>query len=69
MGYHSNEETTKKAINDAQRFINDRARLEHALRIALKKLSVSDCDQEKIISDVRSCNFDSINAVNEIVRD
>jgi hypothetical protein len=61
MGYHNNEETTKKAIRDANRFINDRSRLEHALRLALKGLGIADSGpQETIISEVKSANFDSI---------
>jgi hypothetical protein len=61
MGYHNNEETTKKAIRDANRFINDRARLEHALRQALVALGVSDSGTlTDIISDVKSANFESL---------
>jgi hypothetical protein len=63
MGYHANEEATKQCIKDAQRFINDRARLEYGLRIALQKLGVRDEEQNKIVQDVRSNNFDSLSQV------
>jgi hypothetical protein len=41
----------------AQRFINDRARLEHALRICLKKLGVDANQQELIVAEVKNANF------------
>jgi SOS response regulatory protein OraA/RecX len=69
MGYHSNELTTKKAVNDAQRFINDRSRLEHGLRIALKKLGASDLEQDKIVSDIKASHFDSITAIKGIINE
>jgi hypothetical protein len=61
MGYHNNEETTKKAIRDANRFINDRARLEHALRQTLIALGISDSGAlTDIIIDVKSANFERL---------
>jgi SOS response regulatory protein OraA/RecX len=61
MGYHSNEETTKIAIKDACRFINDRSRIEHGLRLALDHIGISKQNQDSIINDIRSSNFDSLN--------
>jgi hypothetical protein len=61
MGYHNNEDQLKKCVNDAYRFLNDRARLEHALRIALKGLGADASLQDKIVADVRAADFDSIN--------
>jgi SOS response regulatory protein OraA/RecX len=61
MGYHNNEETTKNAIRDACRFINDRSRLEHGLRIALDHVGMSEHKISIIINDIKSSNFDSLN--------
>jgi hypothetical protein len=64
MGYHNNEETTIKAIRDANRFINDRARLEHALRQTLVALGVNDSSTlTGIIHEVKLANFERLNRV------
>jgi len=48
MAYHNNEATTKKAVNDAQKFINDRERYRYAL-----SLIVSD----EVIEKIREADF------------
>jgi hypothetical protein len=64
MGYHNNEETTKKAIRDANRFINDRARLEHALRQTLIALGITDSGTlTDIVSEVKSADFKRLNGI------
>lgn len=66
MGYHNNEETTKKAIRDANRFINDRARLEHALRQTLVALGINDSGTlTDLINEVKSANFERLNEVTQ----
>ena len=62
MGYHRNEETTKRAVKDAARFANDRARLEHALRFTLFHLGrIGDSEQlDEIVADVRKADFSSL---------
>lgn len=60
MGYHSNEETTKRAVSDACRFINDRARLELALRTALTSLGAPEQQRDAIVADVRAADFRSL---------
>lgn len=57
MGYHSNEATTKKAVNDAQRFINDRARLEQALRLTLDHVGIGSQERDAIVEDVKRNRF------------
>jgi len=59
MGYHNNEDTTKKAIKDCQKFINDRTRLEYALEYILNNF----CNEEqtnKIITDIKKAKFNSL---------
>ncbi len=57
MGYHNNEATTKKCIKDAQLFINDRARLEHALRLTLNSIGISQSTQSEMIERAKLCDF------------
>lgn len=60
MGYHDNERTTRKAVADACRFINDRERLGFALRLTLSTAGIQGVQQDRIINDVRACQFDSL---------
>ena len=53
----ANERTHAEA---AYQFANDRARLEHALRQVFTALSVGELQQNKIITDVRACEFASL---------
>ena len=61
MGYHNNEEQLKRTIKDANRFINDRARLEHAFRKTLVTLGADREQVENIVSDVRKAKFITLN--------
>ena len=69
MGYHDNEATTKKAVKYACQFINDRERYRYALSQALGALGQSKVNQEKIIEDVRKCDFTSLTNVTENIYD
>jgi len=60
MGYHANEETTKKAVKDAYRFINDRERFKHALRECLSARGIPERQRDEIIKNVRECDFNSL---------
>jgi hypothetical protein len=60
MGYHNNEETTRKAIRDACRFINEKTRLEHALDATLLHLGVPKPKRLGVIQDVKGCDFRSL---------
>lgn len=60
MGYHANEETTKKAVADACRFINDRARLEFALQTTLATLGVCEQQRSKVVTDIKAADFRSL---------
>jgi len=63
MGYHSNEAQAKKFIKDSNRFINDRARLEHALRMTLQSIDVTEENIEAVVKDVRLANFNLLSEV------
>ena len=60
MGYHQNEETTKQAVQDAQRFINDRERYKYLAQILLDHLGHGDADIIGIIRDASEAKFDRI---------
>jgi hypothetical protein len=60
MGYHNNEETTKKAVNDAQRFINDRERLRFLSASLLGYLGFSKKTTDRIIESARNADFEEI---------
>lgn len=63
MGYHNNEETTKKAVKDAQRFINDRERLRFLSESLLGYLGFSKKTTNSIIESARMANFDEIERI------
>ena len=54
------KEINKRIIEDAVRFLNDRARLEYALRQTLESLGVGMKQIIKIVNDVRLADFDSL---------
>ena len=60
MAYRNDEEH-KKMIKDLNMFCNDRARLEHGLRVCLTALGVGNLQVNKIVKDVRLADFDSLN--------
>lgn len=60
MGYHNNEQTTKKAVSDAQRFINDRERLRFLSESLLGYLGFSKNSTGRIIDSARNANFEEI---------
>lgn len=62
MGYHQNEETTKQAIKDSQRFLNDRARYKHALEMCLESMGIDQEDRTAIIENCRNADFDLLEA-------
>lgn len=60
MGYHSNEETTKKAVKDCQRFINDRERLGFLTLSLLGYIGFSKESAERVIQSARQADFSEI---------
>ncbi len=60
MGYHDNEWLLRAVVEDAQKFINDRARLEEGFRRTLMLCTVPAPDIETVIADCRRAQFDSI---------
>lgn len=52
--------TNRKAIEDAYRFCNDRARLLHGLTLTFKALGVPETQQQKIIKAVRAADFEPL---------
>jgi SOS response regulatory protein OraA/RecX len=60
MGYHNNEGMYQKSIKDAQRFINDRARLEHAIFILLRDKGISEERISSVVSEVKKNNFSTL---------
>jgi SOS response regulatory protein OraA/RecX len=61
MGYHDNEEQHGQLIKDGVRFLNDRARLEHALRKTLVTLGAKKHQIEEIVNDVRAAKWYKLN--------
>lgn len=47
-------------LADCYNLANDRARLEHALRRVLTALGVGEVQQNKIVKDVRACEWSSL---------
>lgn len=60
MGYHSNEESTKKAISDAQRFINDRERYKYLAQLLMDHMGLPDADIVQLLFDARNNKFDKV---------
>jgi hypothetical protein len=60
MGYHNNEETTKKCINDACRFINDRERYKYLAQLLMDHMKLSDADIVGLLLKARAADFDGI---------
>lgn len=50
----------RSLTEDAYNLANDRARLEHALRLTFTALGVGQLQQDKIIKDVRQCDFSTL---------
>lgn len=60
MGYHNNEETTQKAVKDAQKFINDRERIRYLAECLLGYIGYSHEAADRIIESARACDFTEI---------
>ena len=60
MGYHNNEETTKKAISDASRFINDRERYKYLAQLLMDHIGLNDADMVKLLIKARNAEFDKV---------
>ena len=60
MAYENTKERNKM-VKHLNQFANDRARLEHGLRVTLGSLGVGDAQVNKIIKDVRLADFESLN--------
>ncbi|MCP5175918.1 MAG: hypothetical protein H6996_12565, partial [Moraxellaceae bacterium] len=60
MGYHDNEETTKKAVEDAVRFINDRERYKYLCQILMDHFGFGDYKITDMLMKARNCQFEDI---------
>lgn len=60
MGYHNNEETTKKAISDASRFINDRERYKYLAQLLMDHIGLNDADMVGLLIKARNAEFDKV---------
>lgn len=60
MGYHDNEKTTKKAVEDAVRFINDRERYKYLCQILMDHFGFGDYKITDMLMKARNCQFEDI---------
>mgnify|MGYP003453081360 CR=1 FL=1 len=60
MGYHNNEETTKKAMSDANRFINDRERYKYLAQLLMDHIGLNDADMVGLLTKARNAEFDKV---------
>jgi len=54
------EQEKRKLTQDAFRFCNDRARLQHALEITLERLGFCNTQINNIVNDVKKASFASL---------
>jgi len=60
MSYHNNEHELRSVIEQAQKFLNDRARLTEGFERTLAKCCIPSPTIEEIIRDVRAANFKTL---------
>ncbi len=60
MGYHDNEKTTKKAVEDAVGFINDRERYKYLCQILMDHFGFGDYKITDMLMKARNCQFEDI---------
>jgi len=60
MGYHNNEDTTKKAVSDACKFINDRERYKYLAQLLMDSVGFSDADMVQLLMWARRAEFDKV---------
>ena len=54
------DQERRKLVRDLNRFCNDRARLEHALRVVLGRHGLGKVQVNNIVADVRKADFKSL---------
>ena len=57
MGYHDAVGENKKLVKDCCKFINQKERLEHALRLALKRANIPEWTHDSIVESAKNCDF------------